>query len=114
MEIYIFVLLGMLFSWVSLVILIAIGQNIADLGVPPWPETLWKLAVIAIVPDLLIIFLPLNVILLNLIVVVVFWTFMVKWFQVDFLGAVILSVLSWFIRFAMLAAIAGVIQGISA
>ncbi len=114
MDLYAFILLGMFFSWVSLVILIAVGQNIADLNVPPWPETLWKLAVIAIVPDLLIITLPLNPLLLNLIVIVVFWVFMVKWFQVDFIGAVILSVLSWFIRFAMLMAIAKVVQGIVA
>jgi len=109
MEIYIFVLLGMLFSWVSLVILIAVGQGIADLSVPPWPETLWKLAVIAVVPDVLIIVLPLNILLTNLIVMVVFWTFMVKWFQVDLFGAFILSILSMFIRFAMLTGIATVI-----
>jgi len=112
MELFIFILLGMFFSWVSLVILIAVGQNLADLSVPPWPETLWKLAVIAVVPDLLIIFLPLNALLTNLIVIVVFWTFMVKWFQVDLLGAFILSFLSMLIRFAMLAAISSVVLGI--
>ena len=111
MEILIFILLGTFLSWISLVILIAIGQNIADLSVPPWPETLWKLAVIAIVPDLLIIALPLHPFLLNLIVIVVFWTFMVKWFQVDFMGAIILAIMSWFIRAAMLMAIRGIVHG---
>jgi len=113
MEIALLMAAGLLFSWLSLVILIAIGQNIADLSVPPWPETLWKLAVIAIIPEIIILSVPLHAILVNLIVMVVFWTLMVKWFQVDFLGAVILVVLSWFIRLAMLAALSGVIHSIS-
>ena len=41
----------------------------------------------------------------SLIVAVVFWIFMVKWFQVDLLGAIILVVLSMVIRWAMLATI---------
>ncbi len=103
------ILFGFLFSWISLVILIAIGQNLADLSVPPWPETLWKLAVIAAIPNVFVILLPLNPFLGGLIMIVVFWTFMVKWFQVDFLGAIILSVLSALIRMGLLAALAGVL-----
>lgn len=105
MEILILVLVGTFLSWISLVILIAIGQGLADLSVPPWPETLWKLAVIAAVVDVLTIALPLHPLLTSLIVAVVFWIFMVKWFQVDLLGAIILVVLSMVIRWAMLAAI---------
>ena len=105
MEIFLLILLGTFFSWISLVILIAIGQGIADLSVPPWPETLWKLAVIAAVVDVLTIALPLHPLLTSLIVAVVFWTFMVKWFHVDLLGAIILVVLSMVIRWVMLAAI---------
>ncbi|MBT3199878.1 MAG: hypothetical protein HN350_08170 [Phycisphaerales bacterium] len=110
MEILIPLLFGIFFSWISLVILIAVGQNIADLSVPPWPETLWKLAVVACVPNILVMLLPLNPILTGLIVIVVFWTFMVKWFDVDFLGAIILSVLSMIIRAALLMAIEGLLQ----
>ena len=99
-------LLGTFLSWISLVILIAVGQGIADLGVPPWPETLWKLAVIAIVGDALVILLPPNVLLVNLVAAVVYWTFMVKWFQVDFQGAIILALLSRFIRVALIWGIA--------
>ena len=111
MELLIVILFGTLFSWISLVILIAVGQNLADLSVPAWPETLWKLAVIAAIPNILVVLLPLNPILTSLIIIVVFWTFMVKWFQVDFLGAVILSVLSAIIRAVLLATIAGLLAG---
>lgn len=47
--------------------------------------------------------------LTRLIVAVVFWTFMVKWVQVDFLGAVILSVLSVFVRMGLLLVLTGAI-----
>jgi hypothetical protein len=40
MEIALVLLFGAAFSWVALVILIAVGQKLADLSVPPWPETL--------------------------------------------------------------------------
>ncbi|MDP6045416.1 MAG: hypothetical protein QGH94_02630 [Phycisphaerae bacterium] len=105
----IIILFSILFSWVSLVIVIAVGQNIADLSVPPWPETLWKLAVIAIVSNLIVVFLPLGPILSALILIVVFWTLMVKWFQVDFLGAIILSAISAVIRWALLGLINGLL-----
>jgi len=110
MEIALVLLFGAAFSWVTLVILIAIGQKLADLSVPPWPETLWKLAVIAIVYNALAAVLePVNWLLSIVIGAVVFWTLMVKWFQVDFLGATILVVLSTVIQFALLAALGGVI-----
>lgn len=109
MDIYVAIVLGTFLSWISLIILIAIGQGIADLSVPPWPETLAKLAVIAAVADALVILLPLNLLLTNLVVAVVFWTFMVKWFQVDFLGACILAILSVGIRAGMMWTIVAVL-----
>jgi hypothetical protein len=36
---------------------------------------------------------------------IVFWTFMVKWFDVDFFGAVIIVFVSWAIRILLLGAI---------
>lgn len=55
---------------------------------------------------------PVNWLLSIVISAVVFWTFRVKWFQVDFLGATILVFLSKVIQFALLAALAGVIARI--
>ncbi|MCP4378770.1 MAG: hypothetical protein GY794_21660 [bacterium] len=109
MELLLIILVGTFLSWVSLVILIAIGQGIADLSVPAWPETLWKLAVMAAIPNALVVLLPINEILAGLIIIVVFWTLMVKWFQVDLLGAIILSVLSAAIRWAMVGTILALI-----
>jgi hypothetical protein len=96
------VLFGMLFAWISLVIVIAIGQGIADLSVPPWPETLCMLAAIVVVAHGLAAILPPDSLFASLLVIVVFWTSMVKCFHIDFFGAIILSALSMVVQWAML------------
>jgi len=80
-------------GWISLIVLIAVAQGVADLGVPPWRETLWKLAVVAGVCNITTALLdPVQPIVALLVAWVIFWIFMVKWFAVDFFAAVVLTV----------------------
>ncbi len=91
-----------LISWISLLIVIPISRKLADFSMPPWPETLWKLAVVAASGNLLAIVLgPVHFVLGWIAGVVVFFIFMVKWFHVDLFGAVIIVVVSWVVRIAL-------------
>jgi len=95
-------LLWTLISWISLLIIIPISRKLADFSMPPWPETLWKLAVVAASGNLLTIVLnPVNVVLSWVAGAVVFFVFMVKWFHVDLFGAVIIVVVTVVVRIAL-------------
>ena len=40
---------NVVFTWVSLLVVIPIAQRLADFSLPPWGERMWKLAVVAAV-----------------------------------------------------------------
>ena len=102
-----------LISWVSLLIVIPISQKLADFSMPPWPEALWKLAVVAASGNLLAIVLdPVNVVLSWIAGFVVLWILMVKWFHADFLGAVVVVLLSWIFRIVLILALGSLIAGL--
>ncbi|KKL79617.1 hypothetical protein LCGC14_2013040 [marine sediment metagenome] len=102
------VLLGTLIMWLSLLIIVPIAQKLADFAFPPWSEALWKLAVIAGVCNVASVALDLVHPWLALVVgAIIFWVFMVKWFQIDFFGAVIIVVVSWIAR----ALVTGIVVG---
>ena len=91
--------LGTIISWISLIIVIPIARKMAEFSMPPWPETLWKLAIVSACGNAVAMGLdPINGFLSWIVGAIVFWTFMVKWFDVDFFGAVIIVVVSWFLR----------------
>lgn len=101
-------LIGTAVSWVSLLIIVPIAQRLAEFSMPPWPEALWKLAVIAAVANAISIALgPVHVWLSWIVGFVAFWWLMVKWFDVDLFGAVIIVVVSWFLRIFLVGAIVG-------
>lgn len=103
-------LLGTLTSWVSLLVIIPIAQRLADFSMPPWPEALAKLAAVALGTNVIAAALdPLHWILGSLAAVVVFWTLMVKWFDVDLFGAAVIVVTSWVARLVVAGLLASLI-----
>ena len=103
MDILLALFIGFAIQWVALVILIIIGQNLADLDVPPFPEMLWKTAVIVAASSVVTTVLDLaHPIVGWLGGLVIFWILMVKWFKVDLFGAVVLVVLSFVLRIFLL------------
>ena len=104
--------LGTIISWVALNVVIPIAQKLGDFSMPPWREMAWKLAVIAAAGNLVTIILdPVNVFLSWVVGVIVFWTFMVKWFQVDFFGGFMIVVVSWVLQIVLMTALGGVMAG---
>lgn len=98
-------------SWVVLVLVVRIGGRIADITIPPWPETLWKLAVVAAVSVGVGYGLDqVNGFLSIVGTAIVFWTFMVKWFDADFFAACVLTVISWFVKFGLILALMAVFR----
>jgi hypothetical protein len=83
-------------SWVTLLVVIPIAQRLADFAMPPLGQLLWTLAVVAAVTNAVTLGLTLvNPFLGWLAGIIVFFVFMVKWFQIDFFGGVIIVVVSW-------------------
>lgn len=108
MDILLAFAIGFAIQWGILVILILIGQNIADLDVPPFPEMLWKTAIIVAASSAVTTVLDLVQPILGWLGgLVIFWILMVKWFKVDFFGAVVLVVLSFLLRVVLLGLLLG-------
>lgn len=92
-------LLGTAISWITLLIVIPIAQKLADFSMPPWGETLWKLAVVAAAGSAVAVVVnPINVWLSWIVGAVIFWIFMVKWFDVDLFAAGVIVAVSWVAR----------------
>lgn len=91
--------LGTIVSLISLLIVIPIARKLADFSMPPWPEALWKLAVVSACGNAVAMGLDhINGFLSLIVGAAVFWTFMVKWFDVDFFGAIVIVIVSWVLR----------------
>ncbi|NQU76214.1 MAG: hypothetical protein HQ546_07880 [Planctomycetes bacterium] len=99
MEYVLFFAVGTTISWLLLLIIVPIAQRLADFSLPPWPETLWKLAVVASVGNVVAIVLdPINWFVSLIAGAIVFFVLMVKWFSVDMFGAIVIIVVSWVLR----------------
>lgn len=99
MEFLITFAIGSVISWVLLLVIVPIAQRLADFSLPPWPETLWKLAVVVVAVNAVSVALEMvNVWLSYIGGAVVFWVFMVKWFDVDFFGAFIIIAVTVIVR----------------
>jgi len=111
MEYAILFLLLTFVSGVSLLIVIPIAQKLADFSMPPWPETLWKLALVAAGVNAIGLALdPVNVFLSWIVGAVAFWTIMVKWFDVDLFGAMVIVVVSWVARIILGQILVGIVE----
>ena len=104
------ILVGTVISWITLLIVVPIAQKLADFGMPPFPQMLWMLAVVAVASNGASTVLALvNPLLGWAGGVIVFWTLMWKWFDLDLWGAVIIVVVSWVIRMFLLTAVMGLL-----
>ena len=106
METFLAILIGALGTWITLLIVVPIAGRIASFSFPGWGQAVWKLGVIALATNVLTTTVgAFNGTLAWIVGMVVFWVLMVKWFDVDFLGAVVIVVVSWLVRIFVFGAI---------
>jgi len=92
-------LAGTLVTWVILLIVLPLAQKLADFGLPEWPQLLWQVAVVAAIVNAVSVGLqPVSSVLALLATAIVFWVMMVKWFGVDFFGAVVIVAINMIVR----------------
>ncbi len=104
---------GTVISWVSLMIIVPIAQAIASFSMPPWPETMGKLAIVALVGNVLAVILePINTFLSWVVGGIVFFYLMYRWFDVDVFGAIVIVVVSWVVRALLVLALIGFLAGL--
>ncbi len=85
-------------SWAVLMIVIPVASRIARFSFPGLKESAWKLAVVVLATNLIAFALsPVIGMWAAIVNVVIFWTAMVKWFDVDFIGAVVIVVVNFFV-----------------
>lgn len=115
MEYFINFVIGVVITWVMLMIVIPIARKIADFSMPPWPETMAKLAVVAAGVNLINIALgEVHGLLATIVSAIVFFTLLHKWFDIGLWGAVIIVVVSWFVRAVLFMALAGLLMSLGA
>jgi len=115
MEYLLSFLIGTVITWVMLLIVIPIARLLADFSLPPWPERMAKLAVIAAGVNLVQIALgEVNEFLAIIVSAIVFFTLLHKWFDVDVWGAVVIVIISWAVRMALFRALMGLLQSLGA
>lgn len=106
MEIFMTILLGTLGTWVTLMIVVPIAGRLAGFSFPGWATAAWQLAVIALVTNAVTALLaPVSGLLSWLAGFVVFWGLMVKWFDMNLLGAVLVVIISMLVRIFLVGAI---------
>ena len=114
MEYAITIVIGSLVSWLILLIVVPISQKLADFAFPPWGEALWKLALVALACTAVETGLgPIHWLLAWVVSAILFWVLMVKWFQIDFFGAVIIVIVSWVTQRAIMLVLLATLQSIS-
>lgn len=97
-------LIGSLVTWVTLMIVVPIAGRLAEFSFPGWGTAAWQLAVVALVTNAATAALqPVSGLLGTIVGLIVFWGLMVKWFEVNLLGAVLIVVISWVVRFFLFA-----------
>jgi hypothetical protein len=99
MEIVLAILLGALFSWITLMIVVPLAGSLAKFSYPGWKEAGKKLAIIALVVNIIAAGLaPVSPALAWLVPLIVFWVLMYKWFDMNFIGAILIVVITWIVR----------------
>lgn len=97
-------------NWLGLMIVIPIAGRLAGFGFPGFKEAAGKLAALVIVTLGVQFYLGPSIGLFGVVVLnlIIFWTAMVKWFDVDLFGAGVIValnlVVSYALRFALAAA----------
>ena len=113
MEFIVGFAIGSVISWILLLIVVPIAQRLADFGLPPWPEMLWKLGVVVVAANAASEALGMVHFFLAWIGgAVVFWVFMVKWFEVDFFGAFIIIAVTVIVRAWLVFLLMGIVSSL--
>ncbi len=93
-------------EWVVLMVVLPIAQRLADFALPDLVERSWKLLVIIVASTLAAMFLgAINPLVGMIASVAVFWIGMVKVFDVDMFGAVIIVVIRWLVNWLLVGAL---------
>jgi uncharacterized membrane protein YagU involved in acid resistance len=113
MEYFLGFLIGVVITWVILMIVIPIARKLADFSMPPWPETMAYLAVIAALVNAVQLGLGLvNVFAALIVSAIVFFTLLYKWFDIDLWGAIIIVVVSWAVRWFLTMVLLGLLHSL--
>ena len=103
MEVYLELGIGILFSWIVLAIVMPIARKLSDFSLPPWQETVPKVGVIAAMTYLTQYFVGafISGFLGYVASVIVFFAMLYKWFDIDAWAAMVIVIVSWVVRFAL-------------
>lgn len=102
MDFVLRLVIGVPLNWAALMLVIPLAARIAGFSFPGIKESAWKLAVVVLVTTVIALTLaPAIGFGASVINFAIFWTAMVKWFDVDLIGAVVIVVLSFFVNMAM-------------
>jgi hypothetical protein len=107
-------LLVVLVSWVTLIVALPVAQLLTKFSLPPWGETLWKLAVVAIALSIVSVGLLVWIGSFGMLIdpfvgFVVLWVFMYKWFDAGFLDVLVICIISRVANFAFVKILAGML-----
>jgi hypothetical protein len=98
-EYIILFIVGTVISWLTLLVVMPVAQKIAQFSLPLWPERLWRLAIVAGATNLAsVVLTPLSEFLAWIVGAIIFWVLLWKWFDLDFFGAVVIAIVSWFVQ----------------
>ena len=99
MEYILVLLISTVLSWILLMIVIPIAQKLADFSMPPWGETMWKLAVVSLAMNGATMLLdPVHFLLGGAAGIIVLWILLAKWLDVDGFGMWIIMGVMFVIR----------------
>ncbi len=103
MEFMVEFLIGAVLQWVILLVVIPVASKIAGFSFPGIGEAAWKLAVVVLFTHVVAVGMgPLIGFGATLLNVIIFWTAMVKWFHVDFFGAIVIIVINFMLSIAIM------------
>ncbi len=106
MEIVTNILVGAVVMWVTLLVVVPLAGRVAQFTFPGWKDAVWKLAVVALATNASTeILQPINGMVGWIAGMILFWFLMVKWFDVNMLGAVLIIIISFLVRLLIVGAL---------
>ncbi len=103
------IVVGAVLNWAALMVVIPLAARIASFSFPGLKEAAGKLAVLVLVTNAISVTLSPQIgIGASILILIIFWTAMVKWFDVNFIGAVVIVVLNAIVNFFL-----GVLIGVA-
>lgn len=103
-------LISVAVDWLALMIVLPVAQRLADFALPGLVERSWKLLAIILASSLTTLVVALAQPLVGTLAgLAVFWIGMVKVFDVDFFGAVIIVLIRWLLGMFVTAALVGLL-----